>query len=43
MVASVQAGKTAIVVIDIDGADSFAFENEKPVLDVKAKVSVREG
>ena len=43
MEASVQAGKTTILVVDIDGAESFAFENEKPVFDVQAKVTVRPG
>ena len=36
-------GKLTIVVIDIDGADSFAFVGDKLVFDAKAKAIVRPG
>ncbi|MBF8299556.1 MAG: lipoprotein [Dehalococcoidia bacterium] len=41
MKAEVSEGRTAVVVVDIDGAASFAYNGERPVFDVVAEVSVR--
>ena len=41
IIARVSEGKLTTILVDISGADSFAFQGQTPVFDIQAKVTVR--